>query len=123
MTLITLATSHLRRGTRQWAVLLQQHQQLLWQQHQQQLLPSHRNTHSKTSDVPLTFPSVCIWGANTNVGKTLVSAGLVAAAVRNKVSSCCCCYGCGVVRQHTILNTSNRNTCEPNTDCNMPTVC
>ncbi|WIA41460.1 hypothetical protein OEZ86_005037 [Tetradesmus obliquus] len=45
----------------------------------------HTSIHTKACDVPLTFPSVCIWGANTNVGKTLVSAGLVAAAVRNKV--------------------------------------
>jgi hypothetical protein len=81
--LTSLVTSNLRRGARQWAVLLQQQQQ--------QLLLSQRNTHSQANDVPLTFPSVCIWGANTNVGKTLVSAGLVAAAVRNQVSACWCC--------------------------------
>jgi hypothetical protein len=43
--------------------------------------PNHR------VQVPLGLPSVCIWGANTGVGKTLISAGLVAAAVRNKVST------------------------------------
>lgn len=31
---------------------------------------------------PLTSPSVCIWGANTGVGKTLVSAGLAVACQR-----------------------------------------
>ena len=30
-------------------------------------------------------PTYMIWGANTDVGKTLVSAGLAAAASRNKV--------------------------------------
>jgi hypothetical protein len=79
MMLTTFVKSNLRRGARQWAVLLQQ---------QQLLLPSHHNSHSQANDVPLTHPSVCIWGANTNVGKTLVSAGLVAAAVRNQVSAC-----------------------------------
>lgn len=32
--------------------------------------------------LPLAFPTVCVWGANTDVGKTLFSAGLAAAAVR-----------------------------------------
>ncbi len=35
--------------------------------------------------LPLAFPTYAIWGANTNVGKTLASAGLAAAAVRQKV--------------------------------------
>jgi hypothetical protein len=43
-------------------------------------------SNSTHRDLPIEFPAVCIWGANTNVGKTLVSAGLVAAAVRNKAS-------------------------------------
>lgn len=48
----------------------------------QQVRHSSSNTRP---DVPIQLPSVCIWGANTGVGKTLISAGLVAAAVRNKV--------------------------------------
>jgi hypothetical protein len=35
--------------------------------------------------LPLAFPSVCVWGANTGVGKTLVSAGLARAAALAKV--------------------------------------
>ena len=35
--------------------------------------------------VSLDFPTFMVWGANTDVGKTLVSAGLAAAAVRAKV--------------------------------------
>lgn len=54
--------------------LLQPLQQRRWQ---------HGDAGSR--DVPLTHPAVCVWGANTGVGKTLVSAGLVAAAVRNQV--------------------------------------
>lgn len=36
---------------------------------------------------PLTMrlPTMCVWGANTGVGKTLFSAGLGAACERNKV--------------------------------------
>ena len=37
--------------------------------------------------VPVTHPSYMIWGANTDVGKTMVSAGLARAAHRNKVRS------------------------------------
>ena len=36
--------------------------------------------------VPLAFPTVCIWGSNTDVGKTLFSAGLAAAGRRAGVS-------------------------------------
>ena len=32
--------------------------------------------------LPLAFPTVCIWGSNTGVGKTLFSAGLAAACRR-----------------------------------------
>jgi dethiobiotin synthetase/adenosylmethionine--8-amino-7-oxononanoate aminotransferase len=35
--------------------------------------------------IPLSHPSLCVWGANTGVGKTLVSAGLAAAALRAQV--------------------------------------
>lgn len=35
--------------------------------------------------IPLAFPTVCIWGANTGVGKTLVSAGLARAAAAQQV--------------------------------------
>ena len=35
--------------------------------------------------VSLAFPTFMVWGANTDVGKTLVSAGLAAAAARAKV--------------------------------------
>jgi hypothetical protein len=45
------------------------------------------NSPNQRVQVPLGVPSVCIWGANTGVGKTLISAGLVAAAVRNKVGA------------------------------------
>jgi dethiobiotin synthetase len=36
--------------------------------------------------VPLAGPTVCIWGANTGVGKTIVSAGLAHAAAEAGVS-------------------------------------
>lgn len=99
---------------------------LLSPQQQQQLLQAPRtrdfsSTSIKTTvnagvgdrtpnhrvQVPLGLPSVCVWGANTGVGKTLISAGLVAAAVRNKVGTdgsdpgsipfigvCVCLRGC-----------------------------
>ena len=35
--------------------------------------------------VSLAFPTFMVWGANTDVGKTLVSAGLAAAAARAQV--------------------------------------
>ncbi len=35
--------------------------------------------------ISLGFPTLCIWGANTGVGKTLVSAGLAAAVTRAEV--------------------------------------
>ncbi len=35
--------------------------------------------------ISLAFPTFMVWGANTDVGKTLVSAGLAAAAARAKV--------------------------------------
>jgi hypothetical protein len=37
--------------------------------------------------LPLAFPTVCIWGSNTGVGKTLFSAGLAAACRRAGVRS------------------------------------
>lgn len=42
-------------------------------------------TAAPSSWVPLTHPSYVVWGANTDVGKTLVSAGLASAAERSKV--------------------------------------
>lgn len=50
---------------------------------------ARRSSSKARVDVPIGLPSVCIWGANTGVGKTLISAGLVAAAVRNKVGIHC----------------------------------
>jgi hypothetical protein len=41
--------------------------------------------HFFTASIPLSFPSLIVWGANTGVGKTLVSAGLAAAAARSRV--------------------------------------
>lgn len=43
-----------------------------------------------TSDtaVPVQHPAVCVWGANTGVGKTLISAGLAQAAIRANVRAC-----------------------------------
>eukprot|EP00887_Chlorella_sp_A99_P001840 scaffold19.g1840.t1 len=38
-------------------------------------------------ELPLSFPAVCIWGANTGIGKTLFSAGLAAACVRAEVAA------------------------------------
>ncbi len=38
--------------------------------------------------ISLAFPTFMVWGANTDVGKTLVSAGLAAAAARGKVRCC-----------------------------------
>jgi hypothetical protein len=35
--------------------------------------------------ISLQVPTYCIWGANTGVGKTLISAGLARAAVANQV--------------------------------------
>lgn len=37
---------------------------------------------ASTYNLPLHFPTICIWGANTGVGKTLFSAGLAASCVR-----------------------------------------
>lgn len=42
--------------------------------------------------LPLGFPTVCVWGANTGVGKTLVSAGLARAAALGQVSERCCLF-------------------------------
>lgn len=41
--------------------------------------------HLSNGRLPLAFPTVCIWGANTGVGKTLVSAGLARAAAAQQV--------------------------------------
>lgn len=40
---------------------------------------------TQSNELPLDVPSVCVWGANTGVGKTLISAGLARAALRNGV--------------------------------------
>jgi hypothetical protein len=42
--------------------------------------------------VPLAGPNVCIWGANTGVGKTIVSAGLAHAAAEAGVSEEKMCF-------------------------------
>lgn len=46
--------------------------------------------------ISLGFPTLCIWGANTGVGKTLVSAGLAAAVTRAEVrlgkGGVCCMF-------------------------------
>jgi hypothetical protein len=42
--------------------------------------------------VSLAFPTFMVWGANTDVGKTLVSAGLAAAAIRAKVCLAVACW-------------------------------
>lgn len=41
--------------------------------------------HVSGGCLPLAFPTVCIWGANRGVGKTLVSAGLARAAAAQQV--------------------------------------
>ena len=46
---------------------------------------SHRLTTLSQATLQLRVPSYMVWGANTDVGKTLVSAGLAAAARRDKV--------------------------------------
>ena len=43
------------------------------------------STSSSSTCLPLTTPVYMIWGANTDVGKTLVSAGLAAATKRSNV--------------------------------------
>lgn len=42
-----------------------------------------------SSSLPIAFPAYMVWGANTDVGKTLFSAGLAAAASRLKVGQLC----------------------------------
>ena len=57
----------------------------------------HAQHDSDDRAVSLAFPTFVVWGANTDVGKTLVSAGLAAAAARSKASchlSCCCISIC-----------------------------
>ena len=41
------------------------------------------------SSLSLAHDTVMVWGANTGIGKTLVSAGLCAAAQRLKVTKAC----------------------------------
>lgn len=43
------------------------------------------STTAPATTLQLRVPQYMVWGANTDVGKTLVSAGLAAAARRNKV--------------------------------------
>ncbi len=43
-------------------------------------------TRSSLTCLPLTTPVYMIWGANTDVGKTLVSAGLAAATKRSDIA-------------------------------------
>ena len=48
--------------------------------------PQHAALDSgNDATISLAFPTFMVWGANTDVGKTLFSAGLAAAAVRAKV--------------------------------------
>jgi hypothetical protein len=56
------------------------------------LLIRRLSTSALLEPEPLTMrlPTVCVWGANTGVGKTLFSAGLGAACERGKVSGCSC---------------------------------
>ena len=53
------------------------------------LTPSHAPSLIRlclhTSAIPLEDPACIVWGANTGVGKTLISAGLARAAVRAQV--------------------------------------
>lgn len=46
-----------------------------------------RSSGEELGVLPLAFPTVCIWGSNTGVGKTLFSAGLAAACRRAGVRS------------------------------------
>ena len=58
--------------------------------HARAWLPLRRHSTTAVADTePLTMrlPTVCVWGANTGVGKTLFSAGLAAACERAKVST------------------------------------
>ena len=41
-----------------------------------------RRSTSSIAELPLSFPTICVWGSNTGVGKTLFSAGMAAACVR-----------------------------------------
>ena len=47
--------------------------------------PHVYSTTATATTLQLRIPQYMVWGANTDVGKTLVSAGLAAAARRNKV--------------------------------------
>ena len=66
----------------------QQHTSVTHNSSSTSFLQLRHNSSSSSNErvqVPIELPSVCVWGANTAVGKTLISAGLVAAAVRNQV--------------------------------------
>lgn len=59
--------------------------------------------------VSLELPTYMIWGANTGVGKTLVSAGLAASAAADQVNSRCClapiaCMHAGCVGTAVVLD-------------------
>ena len=54
-----------------------------------------RALSGERSSLPLDVPAVCVWGANTGVGKTLFSAGLALAALRNGV--CFVWIACAIV--------------------------
>lgn len=51
------------------------------------LLTTSAISLANTPVLPAAFPAYMIWGANTDVGKTLFSAGLAAAASRLQVLS------------------------------------
>jgi len=48
-------------------------------------LADARALHTGSNGIPLDVPTYAVWGANTSVGKTLVSLGLAHAAQRLQV--------------------------------------
>ena len=53
-------------------------------------LPESSGSSEQPPSVSLAVPTFMVWGADTGVGKTLVSAGLAAAAARSLVSTRAC---------------------------------
>ena len=48
-------------------------------------LPTSSEDRAQSQAIPLSNPAYLVWGANTDVGKTLVCAGIAAAAARSRV--------------------------------------
>ncbi len=48
-------------------------------------LPASSEDRNQSQSIPLSNPAYLVWGANTDVGKTLVCAGIAAAAARSRV--------------------------------------